>query len=321
MSARFLGETLPENLAEARSRMTTAFQPRPQSRPEPEPSPNVSYETIVVTPASPHIGAEVTKIDLTKPLSERQLSELRAAFTQYGVIFFREQQISFDDQIRLAGYFGALGTHGGKTTISKPTVNPMVRKFHYDENSAMISGENFHSDQSCAAIPPLGTILYNHTVPPAGGGDTQFASMYAAYDALSPRMKVYLEGLTATHDGTRIFGPGTPVSVHPVVVRHPESGRKALYVNTDFTSAVNDLPALESDRLLRFLIDHCTNPQWTCRFRWRAHSIAFWYNRCVQHQAIWDYWPNVRSGFRVQIEGTAKPLAGGGRGGAHMIVD
>jgi taurine dioxygenase len=291
--------------------MTSTFQPRPQSRPEPEPVlREIRYDAISVTPATPHIGAEIGNVDLTQPLSDAQVEQLRAAFTQYGVVFFRDQRISFDDQIRLASYFGTLGTHAGKTTISKPTENPQVRKFHYDETSAVISGENFHSDQSCAAIPPLGTILYNHTVPPDGGGDTQFASMYAAYDALSPRMKTYLEGLTATHDGTGIFGPGTPVSVHPVVVRHPESGRKALYVNTDFTSHINDLPRLEADRLLHFLIDHCTNPQWTCRFRWHAHSIAFWDNRCVQHQAIWDYWPNVRSGFRVQIEGTVAPVAG-----------
>jgi taurine dioxygenase len=270
----------------------------------------MSYEAIKVQPISPHIGAEIGNIDLTKPLSNNQVEELHRAFIQYQVIFFRDQKISFDDQIRLGRYFGPLGSHVGKSTISKTTENPYVRKFHYDETSTQISGENFHSDQSCGAIPPLGSLLYNHTVPPDGGGDTQFASMYAAYDALSPRMKTYLEGLTATHDGTRIFGPGSPVSVHPVVVRHPESGRKALYVNTDFTSHINDLPRLEADRLLQFLIDHCTNPQWTCRFRWHAHSIAFWDNRCVQHQAIWDYWPNVRSGFRVQIEGTVPPVAG-----------
>jgi taurine dioxygenase len=291
--------------------MTSTFQPRPQSRPEPSPIvAGVGYDAITVTPASPHIGAEIGDVDLTKPLSDAQVAQLRAAFTQYQVVFFRDQHISFDDQIRLASYFGSLGQHAGKTTISKPTDNPLVRKFHYDENSQVISGENFHSDQSCAPMPPLGTILYNHTVPPDGGGDTQFASMYAAYDALSPRMKIYLEGLTATHDGTRVFGPGTPASIHPVVVRHPESGRKALYVNTDFTAHINDLPRLEADRLLTFLIDHCVNPQWTVRFRWQAHSIAFWDNRCVQHQAIWDYWPNVRSGFRVQIEGTAAPVAG-----------
>ncbi|HXF35282.1 MAG TPA: TauD/TfdA family dioxygenase [Candidatus Acidoferrales bacterium] len=291
--------------------MASTFQPRAQSRPEPSPVIRpIRYDAISVTPASPHIGAEIGNIDLTQPLSPDQLEQLRAAFTQYQVLFFREQQISFDDQVRLAGYFGPLGKHVGKSTISKTTDNPLVRKFHYDEHSTLISGENFHSDQSCAPFPPLGTILYNHTVPPDGGGDTQFASMYAAYDALSPRMQAYLEGLTATHDGARVFGPGTPSSVHPVVVRHPESGRKAIYVNTDFTAYINDLPRLEADRLLQFLVDHCVNPQWTCRFRWRAHSIAFWDNRCVQHQAIWDYWPNVRSGYRVQIEGTVAPVAG-----------
>jgi taurine dioxygenase len=290
--------------------MTTSFQPRPQSRPEPAKLAPVRYDAISVTPASPHIGAEIGRVDLTQPLSEPQLDQLRAAFTQYQVVFFRDQRISFDDQIRLASYFGSLGRHVGASTISKTTDNPLVRKFHYDATSQVISGENFHSDQSCAPMPPLGTILYNHTVPPDGGGDTQFASMYAAYDALSPRMQTYLAGLTATHDGTRIFGPGTPVAVHPVVVRHPVSGRKALYVNTDFTAYINDLPRLEADRLLAFLVDHCANPQWTARFRWHAHSIAFWDNRCVQHQAIWDYWPNVRSGYRVQIEGTAAPVAG-----------
>ena len=165
-------------------------------------------------------------------------------------------------------------------------------------------------DVSNPAIPPMGSILYLHTVPPKGGGDTMFASMYAAYDALSPRMKSYLEGLTATHDGTRVFGPGTPVSVHPVIIRHPESGKKVIFVNTDFTAKINELPRLEGERVLQFLIDHCNKPEWTCRFRWRSHSIAFWDNRCTHHKAIWDYWPNVRSGFRIQVEGTARPVAG-----------
>jgi taurine dioxygenase len=162
----------------------------------------VAYETITATPSSPQIGAEIGNIDLTRPLSNKQVSELHDAFARYQVIFFRDQKISFEDQIRVAGYFGKLGKHVGKSTISKTTENPYVRKFHYDETSQQISGENFHSDQSCAAIPPLGTMLYNHTVPLDGGGDTMFASMYAAYEALSDRMKTYLMGLTATHDGT-----------------------------------------------------------------------------------------------------------------------
>jgi taurine dioxygenase len=269
-----------------------------------------AYESITVQPVTPHIGAEIGNIDLTRPLPNKQVEELHRAFTQYQVIFFRDQKISFDDQIRFGRYFGPLGKHVGGATISKTTDNPLVRKFHYDETSKQISGENFHSDQSCGAIPPLGSILYNHTVPPDGGGDTMFASMYAAYDALSPRMKTYLSGLTATHDGTRVFGPTAPVNVHPLIIKHPVTGKKVIYVNTDFTAKINELPALEGDRVLRFLIDHCNKPEWTCRFRWSAHSIAFWDNRCTHHKAIWDYWPHVRSGYRIQVEGTTAPEAG-----------
>ncbi|SDV46116.1 TauD/TfdA dioxygenase family protein [Chitinasiproducens palmae] len=268
------------------------------------------FTAITATPASPHIGAEIGNIDLTRPLTEVEIRELKEAFLRFQVLFFRDQKIGFDDQIRVASYFGPLGRHVGVNTISKTTDNPLVRKFHYDATSKRVSGENFHSDQSCAAVPPLGSMLYNHTVPPDGGGDTMFASMYAAYDALSDRMKSYLAGLSATHDGTRVFGAGTPVSSHPVIVRHPESGRKLIFVNVDFTSHINELPALESERVLRFLIDHCARPEWTCRFRWQPHSIAFWDNRCSHHKAIWDYWPNVRSGYRVQVEGTAAPVAG-----------
>ena len=137
----------------------------------------MTYETITVDPVSPHIGAEIGNIDLTRPLSNQQVEELHRAFIQHQVVFFRDQKISFDDQIRLGRYFGPLGEHVGKSTTSKTTDNPYVRKFHADEKSTRVSGENFHSDQSCAEIPPLGSILYNHTVPPDGGGDTMFVSM------------------------------------------------------------------------------------------------------------------------------------------------
>ncbi len=270
----------------------------------------MTYQHISVTPVSPHIGAQIGNIDLTRPLADAQVAELKRAFLEHQVIFFRDQRISFDDQVRVATYFGPLGRHVGVNTISKTTEHPLVRKFHYDETSKKISGENWHSDQTCAATPPLGSMLYNHTVPPKGGGDTMFASTYAAYEALSSNMKRYLEGLTATHDGTRVFGPGTPISVHPVVTKHPETGRRVIYVNTDFTSHINEVPREESNRILQFLYDHCGRAEWACRFRWEAHSIAFWDNRCAQHKALWDYWPNVRSGFRVQVEGTVAPIAG-----------
>jgi len=270
----------------------------------------MSYDTITVTPISPHIGAEIGNVDLTRELTRHQVAELHRAFIEFGVIFFRDQKISFEDQIRLASEFGSLGHHVGGATISKVTENPLVRRFHYDETSTRISGENFHSDQSCAAVPPLGSMLYNHTVPPHGGGDTMFASMYAAYDALSAPMKTYLSGLTATHDGTRVFGPNTPSAVHPVIVRHPVSGKRLIYVNTDFTSHINEVSRQESEAILQYLYTHCIRAEWTCRFRWTANSISFWDNRCTQHKAIWDYWPNVRSGYRVQVEGTAAPVAG-----------
>lgn len=267
-----------------------------------------NYRSITAKPLSPHIGAVIGNVDLTRELSVEQIAEIKDAFTRFQVIFFRDQKISHEDQIRFASHFGPLGQHVGKNTISKPTDNPLVRRFHYDETSDRISGENWHSDQSCAAMPPLGSMLYLHTIPPDGGGDTMFASTYAAYDALSDRMKDYLVGLTATHDGARVFGPGTPKSSHPVIVRHPESGRRGIYVSWDFTSHIDGLPKAESDAILAFLYAHIGRSEWSCRFRWEPHSIAFWDNRCAQHKAIWDYWPNVRSGFRVQIEGVEAPI-------------
>ena len=172
-----------------------------------------------------------------------------------------------------------------------------------------MSGNLWHTDQSCAPVPPLASILYLHTIPSNGGGDTGFASMYAAYDALSDRMKAYLEGLTALHDGVPVFGEGTPRATHPVIVRHPDSGRKLLFVNKGFTVRINEVSEEESDAILRFLFDHCIRPEWSTRFRWEPHSVAFWDNRCVQHRAIADYLPEPRSGFRVQIEGTVPPVA------------
>jgi alpha-ketoglutarate-dependent taurine dioxygenase len=270
---------------------------------------NSAYRAITVKRCSPRIGAEIGNIDLTQPLSELELSELKRAFTENLVIFFRNQKISFQDQARLAEYFGPVGQHVGKKTHSKESEDPRVRKFHFDENSAEISGNAWHTDQSCAAVPPLGSILYIHTVPPDGGGDTMFVSMYAAYEALSDRMKHYLEGLTALHDGVMLFGDGTPRTEHPVVVRHPESGRKGLYINASVVRWLNGVPRGEGTAIARFLFEHCRQPEFSFRFRWEPHSIAFWDNRCCHHYATADYWPHVRSGYRVQIEGVAPPAA------------
>ena len=271
----------------------------------------MNYETITLTKLSPHVGAEIGGVDLTKPLSNRQIEELSWALSENCVIFFRDQKIGFEDHLRFAGYFGALHHHVGTATSSRPTdEHPAIRRQHFDKESQRVSGEAWHTDQSCAPIPPKASILYNHTVPPDGGGDTLFASMYAAYDALSDRMKAYLSGLTAVHDGGVSFGEGSPVSVHPVIVRHPVTGRNLIYVHADDTTRINELPKHESDAMIRWLDEHCHREEWVLRFRWRDHSIAFWDNRCTQHRAIWDYWPHTRSGYRVQIKGDAPPVAG-----------
>ena len=273
----------------------------------------MSSDRISIKPLSPHIGAEIGNVDLTRPLSEQQKREIHDAFLKHGVIFFHDQDISFAQQMELAQSFGHVHIHvGGEGTASKPVpYYPAIRRQHFDKDSKRISGEVWHSDQSCAEIPPAGSILQQKIVPPDGGGDTLFASAYAAYDALSAPMQAFLEKLTAVHDGAKLFDKGTktdyPKAVHPVVIRHPETGRKVLFVNEGFTTRIVELSKEESDALLNMLYAHIAKPHWQMRFHWRPNSIAFWDNRCTQHFAIWDYWPNVRSGYRVQFEGDARP--------------
>jgi len=269
----------------------------------------MSYQKLRVIPVTPHIGAEIENIDLTQPLSELEVKELHAALAEHQVIFFRDQPISLDDHVALSSHFGEIHIHTGPATESKPLAeNPGIRMLHFDENSVAVAGEKWHSDQTCAAIPPMGSILHLVQTPPNGGGATLFASMYAAYDNLSPRMKIYLDGLSAVHDGRRVFGPNAPVNSHPVIAKHPVSGRKLIFVNPAMTSHIEGLAREESDAILGFLYAHCTKPDYQVRFQWRDHSIALWDNRCSQHKAIWDYYPNVRSGYRIQIKGTGGPI-------------
>jgi taurine dioxygenase len=271
----------------------------------------MTYETIQASPLTPFIGAEISGIDLTKPLDNRQLHEIHEALMEHQVIFFRNQPIDLETLKRLGRSFGELKTHAAFDAVPD---HPEVIRIHGDENSEVVTGEYWHTDMSCEPIPPMGSILHLHTVPPKGGGATLFASMYAAYDALSPRMQSYLEGLTATHDGALAFGRHNvtrklPVAVHPIIAKHPVTGRKLIYINRTMVTRINELPREESAAVLAFLYEHCTRPHYQVRFQWEKDSIAFWDNRCAQHQAIWDYYPHVRSGYRVQINGTGPVLA------------
>ena len=266
---------------------------------------------LIVEKLTPHIGAEVRGVDLSRPLDEPTFKQVHDALIENQVIFFRDQRLTPDQHKAFGRLFGELAVHPAAPGLVEG--HPEILVIHADEKSRHVAGENWHSDVSCDPEPPMGSILYMHELPPVGG-DTLFASMYAAYDALSDRMKAYLEGLTATHDGGlafRRFNPDGkfPVSTHPVIPRHPETKRKLIYVNRGFTSHINELPPGESAALLSFLYSHLEKPDYQCRFRWEKHSIAFWDNRCTQHLAIWDYYPNVRSGYRVQIRGFDPPFA------------
>jgi taurine dioxygenase len=271
----------------------------------------MSYDTIQVTPVTPRIGAEVSGIDLTSTLSNHQVDDLHTALAQHQVLFFRDQKINLEQQKTLGRHFGELHIH---PNTPGPAGYPEVLPIHTDANSKRVAGENWHSDVSCDLEPPLGSILYLHTVPSVGG-DTIFASQYAAYEALTPAFQTFLQGLTATHSGDRSYrrtnrllgiddrGRVFPEAVHPVVRTHPVTKRKALFVNPGFTTRINELSEEESQAVLDFLYGHATKPAFQVRFRWQPHSVAFWDNRAVQHIAMWDYFPQVRSGYRVTIKG------------------
>ena len=272
--------------------------------------PSAAYRTIEVKPVAPRIGAEVAGVDL-RQLSDLQFKEIHAALLEHQVLFFRDQRLDLESHKAFGRRFGDLHVHPGAPGAPG---HPEVMPVHTDANSTYIAGESWHSDVSCDPEPPMGSILHLRVVPQVGG-DTLFASMYAAYEALSARMKTYLEGLSATHDGEPYYrgrytdkgvddrGKIYPRAVHPVVRTHPETKRKALYVNRMFTARINGLSREESESILAYLVGHCARPEFQVRFRWRENSVAFWDNRCVQHLALWDYHPQARSGFRVTVKG------------------
>ena len=272
------------------------------------------YATISVDKLTPLIGAEIAGIDLSVALSNRQQDEVHRALAENLVIFFRDQVLSHEQHLAFGRLFGELHVH---PAAPHEAGLPALMKIHTDKDSPRANGEGWHTDVSCDPEPPMGSILYIKLCPPKGG-DTLFANMYAAYEALSERMKAYLAGLTAVHDGEHVYRglyantgqadkPAYPRAEHPVVRTHPMTGKLALYVNRGFTTRILGIPADESDAILRYLYEHMENPLFQCRFRWQPNSVAFWDNRCAQHRAMWDYWPHTRSGNRVTVRGD-KPI-------------
>jgi taurine dioxygenase len=263
-----------------------------------------------IVKATPRCGAEVRGIDLARPLDEATVRALEVALAEHCVLFFRDQSLTPDQQKALGRRFGPLHLHPAYPDILEG--HPEIMVIRADENTKRIAGEDWHSDVSCDLEPPLGSILYMLEVPQVGG-DTLFASMYAAYEALSKPLRDFLGGLTALHDGETTYrgryegmkesAKAYPSAEHPVVRTHPVSGRQALFVNRIFTKRIVQLAQHESDALLEMLFQHLETPEFQCRFRWAPGSVAFWDNRCAQHHALWDYYPQRRRGLRVTIGG------------------
>jgi taurine dioxygenase len=274
--------------------------------------PVTSEQRIAVTPFAPALGAEIRGIDLADGLDEQTYKEVRQALLRYQVLFFKEQtEIPAETQVEIGKMFGELHMHPAAPEMPG---HPEIFVIHAHKDSKVANGEFWHSDVSCDEEPPLGTMLQLHLLPDVGG-DTCFANMYAAYEALSEPLKAMLAGLTALHESEHVYrgryadrgvedhGKAYPQAVHPVIRTHPETGRKALYVNRTFTTRINELSEPESKAVLELLFDHCEHVDFQIRYRWERNDVAFWDNRCTMHRAIWDYWPNERKGRRVTIKG------------------
>jgi taurine dioxygenase len=256
------------------------------------------------------LGAEISGIDLRRSLDDATFTELHQALLAFKVLFFRDQDLSPEQHADFGRRFGELEIH---PFLRAPEGRPEVVLLAKNEQ---IGGyENgWHSDVTWRMAPSLGSILRCRECPPVGG-DTLFADMAAAYQGLPEEVKQHIDGMSAVHDFTRAFGRGLtpeqlaekqreyPAVAHPIVRTHPETGEKMLYVNVAFTSHVEGLERAESARLLAYLYQQATYPEYQVRFRWRPNSIAFWDNRSTQHYASSDYWPQPRVMERVTIIG------------------
>ena len=274
------------------------------------------YRTFEVNSLTPHIGAEVDGVDLAQPLSNEQAQDIHDAWMDWKVLVFRDQHIDRDQHKAFGRRFGRLHVHPMQ---HKYGGDPEILTVKTTAESAYTSGDGWHTDVTCDEVPPLGSMLYVTETPQKGGGDTLFADMYLAYQLLSPSMREFLGDLTAVHDGA---GPyvgaykstpppgGYPKNEHPVVIRHPVTREKILYVNPGFTSHIVGLGRAESRAVLDMLYQHvATTPRLWCRLNWKPNTLTFWDNRCTQHHAVWDYFPHSRYGERVSIVGDQRPAA------------
>ena len=297
---------------------------------------NDASRTITVTPVAGALGAEIGGVDLTQ-ISDETVAEIRRAWLDHLVVFFRDQDLTPHDFLAFA------------PAVGEPVEYPFVKGLDGFPEIIAVSklphetvnfGGIWHSDTVYLERPPMATMLVAREVP-LHGGDTMWANMYAAYDALSPGMQRLLDGRRAINSSAladvsktredRIRDTGATdhreyVAEHPVVRTHPETGRKALYVNVAHTARFVDMTEEESRPLLRFLFEHSVRPEFTCRFRWRPGSVALWDNRCAMHNPINDYHGYTRTMHRISLAGDVPRRRGrssgvapaGGRAARHV---
>jgi len=247
-----------------------------------------------ITPEPAVLGATVEGIDLRAPLAPDRLRELREALAHFEVLFFPEQGLEPDEQVRFGRHFGALQEHASLDALED---FPEVVVFDTAQKAPV--AEMWHTDVTCAPQPPMGSVL-QLVIVPERGGDTHWASMSAAYDALDDATRARIDGLQALH---RSWWQPVQESVHPVVRTHPETGRRGLFVNGLFSKRIIGMPDDEGRELLKLLCDHATREEFTVTHQWRAGDIAFWDNRSTQHRVDNDFGDARRRGHRVAIDG------------------
>ncbi len=272
---------------------------------------------IDIHPIAGALGAEIGGVDVAEDLDDAVIGEIRQALLDHGVIFFRDQKLDPARHKAFTRRFGEIFRHPNYQGVS---ADPEIVDIRREPGDKKIVGEDWHTDTTMVAEPPLGAILYAIEVPPYGG-DTLFANQYLAYETLSDGLKRTLEHLRAVHTDRMVAGPRAgmnaqrstkvredadwreTISVHPVVRTHPETGRKLLFVNRSYTVGFEGWTEAESKPLLDYLLEHGHRPEFTCRFRWANGSIAFWDNRSTKHLAVHDAGPFRRIMRRTQIVG------------------
>ncbi len=263
------------------------------------------------------LGVEIHGLDLGAEMDNSTMAAVREVFFDQGVVFFMDQDLTPEQHLAFARRFGGVDVNKFFESVEGYPEIAQVRKEPGDTQNI---GGGWHTDHSYDEDPAMGSMLYAKELP-EHGGDTLFACMYAAYEALSPGMKKMLDGLKAIHSGARAFGPDAYASnegrdakfklseialkevEHPVVCTHSDSGRKHLYVNGGFTTRFANMTEEESAPLLHYLLQHAARPEFTHRFQWRPGAMAFWDNRCTQHFALNDYHGQRRLMHRITIQG------------------